>query len=98
MVFEDQTISTSAAWQRACVRAIARNVSPLLMGETRNGATVTRRYAVGSVSRPGSGHQVAVITSGQQVEAFCDCEGAQNHRACQHAAAALIHAGLLAPR
>jgi len=96
MVFE--AVTSSDQWQRACVRAIARQVNPISMNEAHDGAITTRHYVCGSVSHPGTGHHVVIVEHAGDTETYCDCEGSQHGRACQHVAACLINLGKLAPR
>ena len=73
--------------QRAAQRATARGEAAHLLRRQRDGLAETAYYTVGSLSRPGTAHRVAVRYDAAGVAITCDCEAALHGRVCWHAAA-----------
>lgn len=83
-----ESVSTDAL-DRATVRAHARDIAAQLLKVQQAGHDATEYFEVGSFSRPGVTHRVAISYTADGIETVCDCEAGQNHRVCMHVAAAL---------
>lgn len=82
--------SKDAAIERATFRAKARNIRATLVDTDAENFDRTVYYTVGSFTRSALSHRVALVYTADGVTAYCDCEGAQSGRICQHIAAALM--------
>lgn len=82
-------VDTSQAWERAAVRAKARNVQARWVQITGQGHDRREYWLTNSVSNPGAEHHVLLEYTAEGISAVCDCEGGQSGKACQHVAAAL---------
>lgn len=82
-------VDQSQSWERAAIRAKARNVQARWVQMTGQGHDRREYWRTSSVSNPGTEHHVLLEYTVDGISAVCDCLGGMNEKACQHAAAAL---------
>jgi hypothetical protein len=87
--------ASELVWRRAIIRGRARGLEVEPHGTRICRGAPVHFFRVSSHSNPGSFYSVMLAETGNGRFIVCDCEAGQHGKVCQHAALALVEAGIL---